>query len=581
MYFTNGYSTIIYTASEKAILTTNTVVGLVENEAVATVQVQFFNNPGLEDARLGNKNNYIIHITNTKELRHVIKILKNLSSWNVHAKFLIVVSRVSNSPVTMELFKTMWQVDAVKSAVLTPDTQNTSLYKLYSWRPYKKPSEIRRSSPSAYCSSGVFYNNTNWYSDPIEKCARNCTYRIAYVQWEPLVIDAKVGFESTNYFMNQGFDINIVNIIASHLNLTVHYTESGTWGSVYENGTSTGNLQYLLNNSADILAGGYFLTSERQVYFDVTDPYMQIYTIWCVPNQRIVVGFKNFISVFTAEVWMVSFIIYVTISGLIFLSRTKRNKQCTTYASVIGGILVNNSAVVLGIGIHLPKSKTTRYFMIVLIVFGLLVTLFYSDYLTSILSASRYRQKYNSIEDIYNYKLDTYFMPRTEKMVLETVKTITSKIPESLIKERWKSCSNGSKCFEDVAFSKTISFYTDNLQRDYMLSKRNYSVYCLDTSRISSETQLVFIMRKGFPFYEQFNTIMHRIVEAGLLVAWQKNIFKAVTDDSIVSEDARIGYEELKAMFKFLLIGNAVSFGVFITEIIVSLVNKRMRKESR
>lgn len=570
LYFTNSYDTVIYATFGGAHPLTYTTMRLLQNDMPWSILMKNVYKPFHGSPRSNNKNNYIIQVSNQKELNDIIDLLRSLSSWNFHAKFIIVAPDVlKNSSAVAEVFiKSLWKMNVFKSAILLPQEQNTSLSGVYFMSLHRQSNRI---APRDYCSFGFFHNSTPWFSEPVGTCVTNCTLKVMYVEWPPYVINTQLGFQPSNYFLSQGLDMNLMNMIVKYLNLTVKYRGDPFWGYIYENGTATGNLKHLLNKDVDVLIGGYFLTIERLAFFDVTCSYMQALLLCCTPDVPILTDFRSMENILSVELWVLVISVLICTSIGIYLS-SRRNKSEFTGYSTVSGTLLKNISVILGIAINvLPRSTTARYFMALLIIFGFEVTLFYTGYLTSILSAPKYVQKYNSLEDVYESDLDTYVMPYSESWVLHD-NTVTFGVPTDLIKQRWKHCKNSTWCYEKVSISKDSAFYIDDLLTDYMVTTRDYSLNCLKLTSIGSHNSI--LTRKGSFLYDQFSRITICIFESGIFSKWKKDILKT-EKSSGNSNSAKIEYKDLEPLFHFIIAGNAVSFIVFIGEFIYYSIKTR------
>ncbi|XP_018562310.1 uncharacterized protein LOC108904026 [Anoplophora glabripennis] len=499
-------------------------------------------------------------------------MLSSLPSWNPRAEFLIVCVEVVEKPhaVALNLSEVLWRKGIVKIAVLMPVANDQ--YQIYSRNPFKTPRHSLNTSPLGHCRLGTYHGKTPWSGPPLEECSNNCTLKVHYVDWPPLVLNAKMGLQPSNYELSQGFDMNILNIIANKLNLTVFYNTTGIlWGKIYENGTTEGSFELLLRNTVDILIGGYSKTAERIKYFDITDSHIEVFQEWCVSNTPVMVGIRNISNIFRIEVWIAVVAVYFLVATCIYLSGRHNQHEFGTYRN-IGNTLLTSFRVFLGMTVHaLPRGTGTRYFISLLTIFGFYLTLYYSGYLTSIISAPKYVQKYNTLKDIYDYDLKTYFMPDDAKWILHD-NSITSIVPSELIRKRWRNCRNMSWCFEIVATSEATSFYTDNLHKDYFLASHSRSMHCIRYNKIG--TPVGIVLRKGFPFYTQFNLIINRIFEAGIILKWRRDIFKPkISALSKGDTDSSIKFKNLKPIFKFLLVSSCISLVVFLIEVVVHKLN--------
>lgn len=504
-------------------------------------------------------NAYVIYVKNRNELAAILGELKKIPSWNSHAKFMVVSKVTAENPhqVAVLYFKELWQVNAIDSILLI-GVENVSDYFLFSGNPFRRIA-IR----SDICSLGRFENHIKLFDKMLMRCINNCQLRVHYVNAPPSVMNGERGMLRSNYFVNQGFDMNLLNIIAIHLNLTLQHTKvDGNWGYIYENGTIDGNLALLSNDSVDILIGSYLRTSERNAYFDTSDSHIEQYMVWCVGHDQILVGFKNMTNIFSYKLWILIIFMYVSISICIWILGIHQRREFASYKT-LSDILLITVAIVLGVGTDpLPKTTIVRYFVAMLTLLGFNITLIYSGYLTGIVAAPKYVEKINSISDIYKYNLTTYFL-RTDTWILGEDKI--NEIPMKVISEKWKNCPTINWCFENIAGKKAYSYFTNSLRQNYVIATKGYPIRCIRHNTIP--LQLTFVMKRGFPFLRQFNRIINRVIEGGFVFKWKQDLLKH-RPIHVTSNDSNIKFENLLPIFIFLLVSHVVSFIAFISEIL-------------
>ncbi|KAJ8926809.1 hypothetical protein NQ314_020655 [Rhamnusium bicolor] len=391
-------------------------------------------------------NSYIIQIQKKGELVTHIKKLKKYSSWNPSGKFLVFSSTVFKTPkkIATDIIKYLWEENVINVAVLLAETKNNSKSAVYSWYPYKDKNcgdQFHVMLPLDHCWFGILQNNRSWFEGKIPKQLNNCTIKANYIDIPPYVINGQHGFQSSNYFKSQGIEINMLNMISTTLNLNIKYGVSKSWVQVYENGTISGDLNFLVNNSIDILFGAYTTEYHRSRYFGFTWPHLQAKIVWWVPHLPRLFRFRNMQNIFKIEVWVSVTSGYVLISFFIWLLSIYYKNEATSYKS-FATTLFSNFGILLGFSVKLPRSLAIRCIMVLLIIFGFDLTLAYSSYLTSIISTPKYVEKFDTVTDIYKHNLKTYFMPNSRKFFTDDDDNNTiNGVSIHLIKKKLESLS--------------------------------------------------------------------------------------------------------------------------------------------
>ncbi|KAJ8955695.1 hypothetical protein NQ318_008567 [Aromia moschata] len=529
--------------------------------------------------RSSKSHSYIIQIKGSGEFDSSMEQLKSFPSWNPHARFLVVSPTVFEHPqsVAAEITRSLWNHKVINGVVLLANPEDTDNYTVYSWYPYDGNScgdKYQNTLRINYCSFGRIQTNRSWFEEKLPKQMNNCTIKVSFIDWPPFVLTSGVVSPASNYFINQGIEVNLVNMVAANLNLYVSYQHSESWGDVEMNGSATGALQVLRNHSIDIAIGGYSTTYSRSVYFDMSRPHMQEAIVWCVPRVPSLAGFTNMINIITAKVWISLVFTYLLISFLIWYLGSLDRNESSSYSN-LSSILMNNFAALIGFASrHLPRTLKTRYCMALLIWLGIYITILYNTYLTSIIAKPKYTEKYTTMKDIYKYKLNTYFMPNFKRYFEgDDDNRIINGVPIKVIKERWRNCHNVRYCLGRVANSKDSAVCTSKLFTDYMLSSNENNrrlLYCVNTNIVAFP--MAIIMRKGFPLFDLFYNKINRISEAGFIVKWRKDILtRHRRNQSVVSDFDKISikFNNLCPIFYMLLTGCAISFVVFVLEIVI------------
>ncbi|KAG5873730.1 hypothetical protein JTB14_035544 [Gonioctena quinquepunctata] len=527
---------------------------------------------------------YIIQIRERGEFDDVIERLEKHLSWNPHAKFLVVSSSTFPRPdkIATEITKSLWEHKVVNAAVLLLDPRNTTNFNVYTWEPYSNSScgDNFNTRSTDSCSLGITDTTESWFNERITGKLFNCTIRARYIQWPPYVTsDVSQGYQKPNALLNQGIDVNLLNMIASVLNLIVLYEgdNESIWGAAFLNETFTQDFNLLHQNGCDVLLGGYTQSYERSLYFDCSRSYIQETLIWCVPHEPITLGLGPMIHILSREVWIGVLSMYIIFTSGIW-SLSKIDSKETIYKK-LGNTMLNNFLVFLGLVANtLPKSSLVRFLMGILILFSLHLNMLYSSYLTSILSSHNFKEKYSSIKYIYEYNLDTYFV-YTDKDYFKSYDKDEEKhigeVPISLILQRWKNCDDLKACAEHLLTFKNSALCVPKLHKDYVfnndevLSPNKNLVHCLKTHVVSFP--IILIMRRGFPMYDLFQKLMNRIKSAGFIAKWEGDILRdkrksRISDLETVLDEATIKLNNLLPIFNMLLVGNIFSIVIFIGE---------------
>lgn len=526
---------------------------------------------------------YIVQIRDMGEFSQNLETLKIDPSWNPHAMFIIASTIIFNDTkaFALNVMTKLWKLNVIASVVLLPNPENNVLFNVYTWYPYEggncgKGTEKLRLIDT--CSFGHIAKNVSWFGDKIPKVFNDCVVKVRIIDWPPYIINVPnntIGKHQT-YFDNFGLEINMLNLIADKLKLQMQYVMSDVdqnWGNIYFNGTATGNLFYLQQQLSDIAIGAYAFTLQRSIFFDNSVSYCQESLRWCVPYDPILVKWRGILSTMATEVWICVVVTYFMITVAIWFL-AKNTNEFTMYKSFIN-CTQYVYLVLLGLPIPTqPRTNNVRYFLFLIMVLSLFLVITYLTFLTSVLTSRNSTQKIATQKDIYKNHLKTYFIPTTIRYF--KANDSFDDINEDIIKN-WRNCYNMKTCMEYVAYRRDSAACVPQLYQEYVFNRyltkqRVPLLYCFKKNVVSYP--VMFLMRKGFPLSSKFNNIISTLNAAGLFNKWEHDLlrqqFKNVSskiDGVEIENDGTLNFDNLKIMFKILLIGHSVAFVVFILEL--------------
>ncbi|XP_018570362.1 uncharacterized protein LOC108909997 [Anoplophora glabripennis] len=535
---------------------------------------------------IGKSPSYIIQIKKEGELEANIRRLKRFTRWNPHAKFLVVSSTAFSYPlnVAIGVIKSLWNNNVVNAAVLLVDNENNTNFKVYSWKPYSSHSCGTNFSdvlPVGSCSFGVTDSNIDWFRNKIPKNLHGCPVKVKYMVWLPYVMSVKPIAQVPHYDADLGIDVNLLNVIANTLNLSLIYQKSSFdgWGGVGKDYSATKDLKLLKENNVDLVVGGYVNTPHRTVLFDSPQSHIQDSLLFCVPHTPIITGFRNFLNIFKFEVWILVCILYFIVSVCMWYASNFEGGEHLSYRS-LPNCLLNNFLISIGLVVSiLPKTMRVRCLACMFIIFSLKLNMIYTSYLTSVLSSPNYRQKYESMEEIYKHNLRTYFAPNTKLFFSGNDEKQLHSVPLNVITQRWRNCTNVPKCFNTISSKKDIAVCMPRSYKDYLLNNqardKRRAIFCLKENVVSFS--LTILMRKGFPLFSLFDKGICRIVEGGFINKWMRDIMmnksERIGSHPEDVEKVQINFDTLVPVFYMLLMGYLGASLALVIELIVQNFN--------
>lgn len=534
-------------------------------------------------------NNYFVQIRNYHDIIDTVALLKN-HLWNSHAKFIIYSPTIFERPIEIvrEIINTLWMENVLNGIVLLANDKNRTKFNVHAWFPFKNGNcgtNLTSIATLDTCNFGVFENGTNWFPDKIPKKFSGCPIRVGYKNAPPFTVHLKNFTKSTTnkYGDTNGIEVNIANTIAEFYNLTMIYYMEEAVGTIYENGTIISGLLAKLNEDIyDMALGGLVTDQIRCILFDYTKIYIQTPLTWCTPHDPIKQQFINhLIAIFDWKTWILILLAFFVLSHLISYFSCKTIQE-TSNTKELSNVYLNNFGCLIATSVNmLPNTTFVRYLTVFMLFLSFYIDSAYITYMTSVLSNPKILEKYNTMDDIFNSNLKTFYMENADKYLSD----IFIKRPN--LKHRRKICINNFKCVLNVAFTRQSAVCGNGYMVNYVGDKlidvnKRKMLNCFKKVIVNLPGNLYF--RKGFPIHHHFNDILVRLIEAGLIGKWLNDVFQnkeineytqylKAPENHLVSDSSNVTvalFSDLSPIFLLLIFGQMFAFVVFLIEILVN-----------
>ncbi|XP_060531207.1 uncharacterized protein LOC132704906 [Cylas formicarius] len=190
---------------------------------------------------------FIVYFHDRGEIEDILNRLEKESVLNPHAKFLVASPMIfeNNSAIAEEVFVALAKRNVLNAVLLLADHLNIARFEIYSWFPFEEgdcnQDKIDNLNLIDNCTYGHFERNASWYTNKVPARFKKCTMLVVYARVPPYVLnmDMVTSLEDSND--NHGVEISLIRNLAKMLNISLVFQESPILGTVYRNGTATGN----------------------------------------------------------------------------------------------------------------------------------------------------------------------------------------------------------------------------------------------------------------------------------------------------------------------------------------------------
>ena len=296
---------------------------------------------------------------------------------------------------------------------------------------------------------------------------------------------------------------------------------------------------------------------------------MQDATVWVVPTADETPNWKKIFLVFTPTVWASSVVVYFLSSILVYflgkVALRNHQKEHVLFRSFYGALFAMYGVFVVN-STGFAYTTRLRTFVIFWSLFCIHWYTAYTTSLVSLMTSPIYVEKLKNFEDI---KRSEYHFG----MTLPTTKYFRSKNDDigSFVLENVQLCNSSKICLHRLIKEKKFSVAISHRYLEYVINEFKKEgkpiIRVLDDTIV--QTPIEMLLFKGNPLLNRFNDLLLRIVEAGLITVWTKQIQTDVFQQGYkTNENVALSLEHLQGAFFLLLFGLIVSFICFAFQVL-------------
>jgi hypothetical protein len=508
-------------------------------------------------------------------LEHTERQLQTLqarSSWNPRGKFIVLVTQnygAFSKVLAKRMLQLLWNFKVLNVIVAIPDCE--SALAVYTWFPYQSPELCTHVTEVVlnywiFEGNGQFLLNTSLYPQKIPQDLQGCKVSVSTLEIEPFVILSQ---NNSGVSSVGGIEGRLFRGAMKKLNLRYKLKLPGNenWGEKLPNNTWTGMKGDLFNNVTELGFGGLLLDRELCELFECTRAYLKDRLVWHVPRAKQVAQWKGFYRVFDKGTWAVIIIVTITVALLLWhMGRTAKGTSYSALAKRLSHVWASSLGIAVPEQTHALRPRLLLMFWMI---YCLHMNAVYLSFLTSFLINPGFERQVRSVDELVKSNLDYGYHAGFDKYFNDSSDEILMKILS-----RRKHCEgDGEGCLRRMAdrgdFAMLVSSMLVQYKTALKFMDHNGNTLFNHFEDSFLDYDLVMYMSKGSHLLERIDSVIHRIVESGMLERWweeMKNSLRRKRALLTVEESSSLSFSHLKSIFVFLLFGLATSLTVFIGE---------------
>ncbi|XP_068229109.1 glutamate receptor-like isoform X2 [Palaemon carinicauda] len=379
-----------------------------------------------------------------------------------------------------------------------------------------------------------------------------------------------------------GFELMLLETLGSVFNFTfrVILPEDGSFGNPRPDGTVTGMIGLVARREASLAFGGVTLTDSRDRVIDFSYPFFQAYlSIFSTPPEQKSRALAV-LSPFTYEVWISVIISIVAIGPILYgISKAARKIRRDNLDLSAQRYSFNMFRNIVNQGNALSLSFwSERIILFSWFIFCLVCVALYSGTLTAVFAVPSYEKPINSLEDL----------PKAVKRGLTlcvngatTHEFIFKEAVKGIFKDTWalfnhKDRSESFLSGMEVGVSRVLTgkylyISTENKVR-FVAAPFGLNKFHVGTQKFFFHN-LGMAISSGVPYRSHFDRMLLRMIEGGLLIKWDNDIFYKLAQSSPAnnegekkSNSSAITLEHLQGAFLMVVFGYLIAVLVLAIE---------------
>ena len=353
-----------------------------------------------------------------------LEILQKMTKerFNFEGYYLIVLTK-GNIPEIQNIFQQLWLKFIFNVNILLED--ESELVSLLTFMPFNGfiCGDTTPIKTNQFDKISGKWESIDFYPKKFKNLFK-CPVRVGAFDTTPAVIKKPM---KNGSFILDGYDIEILNEFSKIINFSIDMNfavEAGSYGEIYENGSSTLTIKKVMNNMVDLIIGNYYATALRLTFMSSSSSYYTNPLLLVIPSGAPVAPFAKLMRPFQTTVWIL--LLCTLIIGILVISIV--TVQSLEVKNLIFGNQIQNPFLNLIVGLvggsqHvLPKRNFSRTLLMFFLIFCLIIRSLYLGGLFEFLQTDQREPELATIDEIIEKDYTLYMHYGISKSV-QTMKS--------------------------------------------------------------------------------------------------------------------------------------------------------------
>ncbi|CRK94419.1 CLUMA_CG007926, isoform A [Clunio marinus] len=530
--------------------------------------------PKKEKNPLGRRNNVVFCYTRESLLSFREKL--NSENFDSNSYFLIVSKPrdlLEIPKVLSVLYTSSWATEIPNLLMMIHIPGNPDVI-LYTYFPYQTNvcRYLRPHVINSYDLQTHKWKNHKFYGSKTHNMS-GCPLRIATFNFEPFMM---VNKNDEGKLIASGIEGDLLNFLSETIDFTPEIILADEkWGEIYDNGTSSGATEMIVNKEADIAIGYFISHPNRESVMFSSLVYYTSNAIWAVPPGEMYTALEKLMKPFDTSLWIGFFIVLILAFLIIEIINFCPEKiQDFVYGEKIRNVRLNVVNVMLEVSLpKIPARNFARTVLILFVVYCFLMSNSYKGSLFNFMQKDLRNPPLDSTEKLLQNNFNFYAMSASETSLNATqniFKRTSFVDDEKIIEEIYDNLTDSS--FKNALLVPEESWAYKNIHSE---STINYN----RAKDVMFQQNMVIYMNKLSIFKVELDKRLRELVCYGFIDMWAKKYTTSgfsYTDSTQTTK--QLNLEHLEGAFLLVAVGWFLCIFIFLFELFYFKLKKLLKK---
>lgn len=316
------------------------------------------------------------------------KIYRNLAThiYDFQGFFIIVITQPEKN--IKRIFEDLWSCYITNANVVTLNSHNLNEVNIFTYFPFAQfhCEKIESVLYNIYTIERGFEKNLRYFPKKVSNM-HGCPVSVATFDFPPFITIKR---HDRGLITLSGLDGFLITLISETMNFTIKVIEitgDSLWGTLYENGSSTGATKMLMDGAVNSTIGYYTLSALKFNLLSASHAYYTSSLVWMVPPGNEFTSLSILIKPFEQNLWtLVIAIFLISLLAVVLIKRCPKSTRYFVFGENVSSPGLNILNICLGGSVvRTPTRNFARTLICIFMLYCIIIRCSYQGALFKIM----------------------------------------------------------------------------------------------------------------------------------------------------------------------------------------------------